>query len=38
MKQFHEENPPIEEDFNPWDEKEIKLTNRQRIIMYLKTI
>nr|UVY16990.1 MAG: hypothetical protein [Bacteriophage sp.] len=23
MKQFHEENPPIEEDFNPWDEKEM---------------
>nr|UWG88847.1 MAG: hypothetical protein [Bacteriophage sp.] len=22
MKQFHEENPPIEEDFNPWDDKE----------------
>jgi hypothetical protein len=22
MKQFHEENPPIEEEFNPWDDKE----------------
>jgi len=22
MKRFHEENPPIEEDFNMWDEKE----------------
>lgn len=22
MKRFHEENQPIEEDFNPWDEKD----------------
>lgn len=22
MKQLHEENPPIEEDFNPWSDKD----------------
>lgn len=29
--QFHEENPPIEEDFNPWDNKEraVQLTNNK---------
>lgn len=35
---YHEENPPIEEDFNPWDEKERLLHINPSVMVFKLTI